>query len=286
MIKRGFPRVYFIILIAGVGVFLFHAGMNSAVAEDFTGLRDAFSPLLSLPRLEAEARVTPIWTRLLEAKLVVPSLQLSWDSRDDFALEPDALFLDCMLRIQVGRLSFRTHYNMRDYKGSTVLTGLPNRPFGEARFDYTGMRLGGDFDVLQWGRSRVGVNMDYDLYVPNFTASINQGNSALAGKQINGTAALTLGIHVVYNPTFSLYSISGVGEARARWPILGTEVTDWEICAGLKSAETALGSVGLRGGYRRTSIAFHDTETFNNVGVSTEFDAAIGGWFGEMVYYY
>ena len=39
---------------------------------------------------------------MLEAKLVVPSLQLSWNLRDDFALEPDALFLDCMLRIQMG----------------------------------------------------------------------------------------------------------------------------------------------------------------------------------------
>ena len=286
MIQRRFSRACLILLIVGVGGFLFHVGMPSAVAQDFPGLLDAFSPLFSFPRLEAEARVTPIWTSLLYANLVVPSLQVSWDLKDDFALEPNVLFLDSMLRIQVGRFSFRTHYNLRDYKGSTPVTNLPNRPFGEARFDYSGLRLGGDFDVFQWGRSRVGVNMDYDLYAPNFTASINQGNPASAGKQINGTAALTLGMHVVYNPTFSVYGISGIGEARARWPIMGTEVTDWEVSAGLKSAETVLGSVALRSGYRRTSITFHDTEVYNNVGASTEFDAAIGGWFGEMVYYY
>ncbi len=272
------------LLIVGVGGFLFHTGASSAAAQDFPGLLDAFSPLFSFPRLEAEARVTPIWTRLLSGKVVVPSLQRSWDLKDDFSEEPSVLFLDSMVRIGIGRLSFRVHYNLRDYKGSTPLTNLPNRPFAEARFDYSGLRLGGDFDVFQWGRSRIGVNMDYDLYVPNFTASIVDNP---AGKQINGTAALTLGMHLVYNPTFNLYGISAVGEARARWPIMGTEVTDWEVSAGLKSAETILGSVALRSGYRRTSIAFSDTEIYNNnVGASTEFDAVIGGWFGELVYYY
>jgi len=175
---------------------------------------------------------------------------------------------------------------MRDYIGTRPVTNVPDRPYGEARFEYTGLRLGGDLDVVQWGRSRVGVNMDYDLYVPDFRASINETTRFSPGKQINGTSALTLGVHAVYNPTFNLYGISSVGEVRARWPILGTEITDWEVSAGLKSAETALGSVALRGGYRRTNIEFYDTETYNGAGVSTEFNAAIGGWFGEMVYYY
>jgi hypothetical protein len=286
MIKRRVPSAWLMIVIAGVGGFLFHAGATSAVAQGFPGLLDALSPLFSFPRLEAEARVTPIWTRLLYAKLVAPSLQMSWDLKDDFALQSSVLFLDSMVRLQVGRLSFRTHYNVRDYKGTTPLTNLPGRAFGEARFDYSGLRLGGDFDVFQWGRSRVGVNMDYDLYTPNFTASINEANRASAGKQIFGTSALTLGMHLVYNPTFNVYGISAVGEARARWPIMGTEVTDWEVSGGLKSAETVLGSVALRSGYRRTTIEFSDTAVFNNVGAATEFDAAIGGWFGELVYYY
>jgi hypothetical protein len=286
MIKRHVPSACLMLLIVGVGGFLLVGVTTSAVAQDFHGLLDAFSPFFSFPRLEAEARVTPIWTYLLYGKVSVPGQQLTWDLKDDFALEPNVLFLDSMVRIQIGRLSFRTHYNVRDYKGSTPVTNLPNRPFAEARFDYSGLRLGGDFDVLQWGRSRVGVNMDYDLYSPTFTASINQANPASAGKQISGAAALTLGMHLVYNPTFNLYGISAVGEARARWPISGTEVTDWEVSGGLKSAETALGSVALRSGYRRTSIEFHDTEVYNNVGASTVFDAAIGGWFGELVYYY
>jgi len=259
--------------------------MSSAVAQDFPGLLDPFSPIFAFPRLEAEAKVSLIGTRLLSGKVVVPSLQRSWDLKDDFAVEPNALFLDSMVRLQVGRLSFRTYYNVRDYKGTT-LTTLPNRPVGEARLDYSGLRLGADFDVFQWGRSRVGVNMDYDLYVPNFTWNITDDNRASTAKQINGQAALTLGVHAVYNPTYCLYGISGVAEARARWPIMGAEVTDWEISAGLKSAETALGSVALRGGYRRTSISFHDSEIYNSVGASTEFDAVIGGGFGEVVYYY
>ena len=105
MIQRRFSRACLILLIVGVGGFLFQVGMPSAAAQDFPGLLDAFSPLFSFPRLEAEARVTPIWTSLLYANLVVPSLQVSWDLKDDFALEPNVLFLDSMLRIQVGRFS-------------------------------------------------------------------------------------------------------------------------------------------------------------------------------------
>jgi hypothetical protein len=289
MIQRRFSRACLILFIVGVGGFLFHVEMNSAVAQDFPGLLDPFSPVFSFPRLQAEAQVRLIGTRLLYGKVVIPRVQFqsSWDLKDDFGMGPDALFLDSMVRLQVGRISFRICYNLRDYTGTTPVTYLPNRPFGEARFDYSGLRLGGDFDVFQWGRSRVGVNLDYDLYVPNFTASLYQAdNPATSGRQINGAAALTLGMHLVYNPTYCLYGISGVAEARARWPVSGAEVSDWEVSAGLKSPETALGSVALRGGYRRTTIEFHDTEAYNNVGASTEFDAAIGGWFGEMVYYY
>ena len=288
MSKLHFHRAYLMLIAVGVSFFLFQGGLSAAVAQDFPGLLDASSPLFSFPRLEAEARLTPIGTRLLYGKIVVtgvPNLPLSWDLIDDFGVEPNALFLDIMVRIQLGRLSFRTYYNRREYKGSIAATNLPNRPFGEARFDYSGWRVGGDFDVLQWGTSRVGVNLDYDTFVPNFTASINDPSGS-QGKQINGNAALTLGTHVVYNPTWCLYGISGVAEARARWPISGAEVTDWEVSAGLKSPETVLGSVALRGGYRRTNIEFRDTETYNAQGISAEFTAAIGGWFGEMVYYY
>lgn len=286
MSKLHFSRICLLLFAVGVGFFSFNMGMTSALAQDFTGLLDAFSPLFSFPPLQAEARLSLIGTQLLYGKVVVPSLQLSWDLKDDFAMEPNVLFLDTMVRIQVGRLSLRTYYNVRDYKGTTLVTSLPNRPFGEARFDYSGLRLGGDFDVFQWGRSRVGVNLDYDLFVPNFTANINDANLATTAKQFNGAAALTIGTHFVYNPTFNLYGVSGVAEACARWPILGTEVTDWEVAWGLKGPETVLGCVALRGGYRRTSIEFHDTKIFNNVGASIDFNAAIGGWFGEMVYYY
>ncbi len=280
MSKVHLSRISLVLFTIAVTIFFFNMGATSATAQ---GLLDAFSPIFSFPRLEGEARLRLIGTQLLSGKVVVPSQQLAWDLKSDFGLEPNELFLDSMVRVQLGRLSVRLCYEMRDYKGNTPLTTLPNLPFGEARFDYTGLRLGGDFDVVQWGRSRAGIDLDYDLFNPNFTANIYDANP---GKQINGTAALTIGTHIVYNPTFTLYGVSGIAEARARWSVSGTELTDWEVSGGLKSPETVLGSVALEGGYRRTSIGFHDTEVFNNVPASTDFNADIGGWFGEIVYYY
>jgi hypothetical protein len=79
-----------------------------------------------------------------------------------------------------------------------------------------------------------------------------------------------------------------VAEARARWPIAGTQVTDWEVSLGLKTPETILGTTALKGGYRRTSIEFNDHrhQHWNNVTVPTNLNVVLGGWFVELAYYY
>ena len=187
-----------------------------------------------------------------------------------------------MLRVQLSRLSGRLNYEIRDFDGNAPFQNVAGQPGAGARFTYTGIRLGADLDIFQRNRSRFGVDMDFDLYSPNFTESIQtQG-----GKSITGPAAVTIGIHGVYNPVFCFWGVSTMLEGRVRWPISDTKVTDWELSAGFVSPETMLGTMALKGGYRRTRVQFKDSQLFQNTGASTDFDITMGGVFGELVYYY
>jgi len=216
----------------------------------------------------------------------MPSLGASWDLKRDMALERDGIFFDWMTRLQVGRWSARLAGNMRDFKGMVEHQTAPARPAGETRLEYDGLRVGGDLDFVQWNGSRVGVNVDVDLYAPFFWTTVVEGDLVARGKKITSDWATTMGVHVVLmsGPTFR--GIAGVVEARARWPIRGCSVTDWEIGAGFTLPELQFGTIGFRSGYRRTSLEFKDRVSFNGNLVTTEFQIDMGGWFGELVYYY
>jgi hypothetical protein len=206
------------------------------------------------------------------------------DFKDDWGMDKAATFVDAMLRLQMGPLSGRLNYSMRYFKGIP-----PSSATTEATFDYTGIRIGGDFDVLRWGRSRLGIDMDYDLYHPVVTAT--------SLSELTGPSTLTLGFHAVYNPTYNLYGFSAVAEGRARWSIVGSQVKDWEIAGGFTSPETVFGVMAIRSGYRQTTVQFHDWLNGNSqyqgsrlVPIAqpahTTVDVTMGGWFGELVYYY
>ncbi|MBI5251331.1 MAG: hypothetical protein HY912_17725 [Desulfomonile tiedjei] len=263
---------------------VFSSGASLCVAQDFPGLANPFSPIFSFPPLQAEARGTLIWMNLLKGSESAPSVPATFDFKKFWGMDQGAAFLDAMVRLQVGPFSARLHSNMRYFKGTdsfpASLAGV-----GVAAFDYTGLRIGGDFDVLRWGRSRVGIDMDYDLYHPVVTAT---GIS-----ELTGPSAMTLGFHAVYNPSYNFYGFSAVGEGRARWSIVGSQISDWEISAGLKGPETVLGSVAIMTGYRRTNVAFSDWVTVGPpwpqqtaVPVRANIDVSMGGWFGQLAYYY
>ena len=46
----------------------------------------------------------------------------------------------------------------------------------------TGVRLGGDLDVVQWYRSRAGLDMDYDQYSPIFSEAIRTQTASGASR--------------------------------------------------------------------------------------------------------
>lgn len=264
------------------GISLFNGGPCIGTARAFYGLTDISSPFVFLPCLQAEVQVKPIWVTIESGQQNIPSLGIAWNLRNQFGLTETPLFLDSMARLQFGLLSFRIVYEIRDFVGNKSVVGRPDQSQAEARFSYTGLRLGADLDIFQRYKSRVGINLDYDLFQPSF----NEAIETVGGKKISGPAALTLGVHAVYNPSANYYGLSPVIEAVARWPILGTEVTDLELSIGVKSPETVLGSMALKGGYRRTDVDFKDHQRYNGVSVPTDFDAIMRGWFAEFAYFY
>jgi hypothetical protein len=238
----------------------------------FRGLSDSLSPLVFPPAIRAEARVTPIWVSIVSGKLTVPP-DTTLSLREQFALNSGHVFLDSMGRLQAGSFSVRVHYEPRSFVGkvrSAPDTGISS----EARFDFSGARVGGDVDIFQRNLSRVGFNIDYYIYSPIFTQSIRP---QLANELI-GQEPVTIGFHAIYNPLNNLYGLSGIAEARARWSVGGTTVQDLELAAGVKAPETILGNVALRAGYRRTALEYIDARH--------TIDAVIAGWFGEVAYYY
>ena len=267
----------------GAVVFLIHGGGSSVTAQGFSGIVNTLSPLVCSPYFQAEFSLQPVWMRVASGRKEIPDLGLSWDLRDDFALVDPGLFLDLNFRVQVRRLSFRFHTSIRDLKGTENYQDLRNQPKAEARLEYSGVRLGADVDIVQWERSRFGVNIDWDQFSPLFSESIQTHG----GSKLVGAPAATFGLHAVYFPPRQFYGVSAVLELRARWPLTGhTTVTDVEISGGLKGPETAIGAVALKLGYRVTSLGFEGGQTYNNRPVSVKFRTTLDGVFGELVYYY
>ena len=268
------------VLLAGLLAVL---SVPTARSQDFFGIADPGSPFIFPPGLQGEARVTPIFIGIIGGSNSIESLGIDWSLRKHFEMTNNSLFVDSMLRFGVGRFSIRGHYEPRDFVGMARYRNIPQAHAAEARLEYSGIRVGGDVDFFLVYGARVGANVDFDLYNPVFTEAIQTNGG---GKKIRGESALTWGFHATYSPVASLYGVSGVFEARARWPVLGTSVTDLELAAGLRGPESILGAAALRFGWRRTSLEFNDKQLFNGATFNTHFDAQLSGWFGQLVYYY
>lgn len=273
-----------LLAIAGVlgGILLLEAHSPLATAQAFYGLTDPWSPVVWPPYFRGELQVKPTWMTLQRGQQTIPSFGISWSLRDQFDLGQTNLFIDTMARFQLSRLSFRVAYEVREYDATSPVVGRPDVPEAEARFSYSGIRIGADFDILQRNITRVGVNVDYDLYNPIFHEAVR----TIGGKQITGEAATTVGIYAVYNPIISWYGVSPIFEGKVRWPVMGSQVTDLELAAGLATPTTVLGTMALKFGYRRTDLAMKAAQRYNNTAVRTNFDAIMTGWFGELAYYY
>ncbi|MBI5570256.1 MAG: hypothetical protein HY914_09955 [Desulfomonile tiedjei] len=248
--------------------------LPAAGAEDFPGLANPYAPLISQPAFHVETKVRPIFVGVTSGKVTMPSTSSEWGLKEAFGMDQTFLFLDSMVRFQFGRFSFRCIYEPREIVGETNFQHDPAAPKAQARLDYSGLRLGADADLYQWGMSRIGLNFDQDLYPMIFS----EANETPGGVKFQGKEVATLGVHAVYNPISTWYGVSGVVELRARWAVSHTKVTDVAVSAGVKTPETILGALSWRVGYRSTA--------FELSGANRTLDGILGGWFGEVAYFF
>ena len=245
-----------------------------------------YLPFVYLPTLQAEVRATPIYMELSGGKEIVyefvdggtqPSSEHGL--KDYFNMtKSDALF-DAMVRLTAGPVSLRLHYDSRTFVGVGRNSDLI---YSVARLEYSGIRLGGDIDLFRWNGSRVGIDFDYDVYHPIFSESFTAwpiDQVTKAGKIIEGEAAMTIGIHGEYSPTFTYYGMNPVFDANIRFPLRETKVTDFRVGAGVRFLETVLGTWALKLGYRRTNLDFRES-------LVGRVETTFGGFFGELAYYY
>ena len=287
------------------------SAVQPAEAQILSRIAGGFSPLMPMPSYMGEARVTPVWSQIEGGTNTLGSpFAYSWGLRETFGMTRSYLFIDTMVRFQISRVSFRLHYEPREFVGKDHFRHIESQPKGEARFEYSGIRLGLDFDVLQWGRSRIGFDLDYSTYSPVFTESIETGHAVLVpnptpppdlipalgrGKKLIGETPATFGFHITYIPGWNFYGFAPMAETHCRWPlrfISETDLTDLEFAVGLKAPETLLGSFAVKAGYRQTNIKWRDNQIFSvdpaafGDSAPSEMDVTIGNWFGELAYYY
>lgn len=234
-----------------------------------------YLPFVYLPTLQGEVRATALYLDIAGGREIVYTAfepARVWGLRDDFNMSKSVLVMDTMVRLTVGPFSARIHYEPRAFIG---VGQYPEESVkSTARLEYSGVRMGGDIDIFRWHGSRAGVDVDYDLYHPIFT----EGIRTRGGYIVRGEAGMTLGAHADFSPTQFYYGMNPIVDASFRWPLLGTQVTDLRLAAGVKFPETVLGVWALKLGYRKTSLDFRDS--------SGRVDVSFSGFFGEFAYYY
>ena len=276
--RLGFRRLFLV----GVAGLLVLGSVNAVLAQTGPGIFDFWSPFLTFRPLAGEIHIRPIYVWVSGGENSIPSLGLHRDLKEDFGLIVPRGYIDLMARAQVGRISFRVNLDILEFDGTLKFRKDPTRYSAAARFESTGWRFGTEVDLLQWDKSRFGLNADYYIYTPIFTEAIHTPG----GKKIIGQSPVTIGIHGAFKPRISYYGMCASLEARARWPLTGAQVNECEVCAGVESAETFVGSIGLRGGYRSTSVKFKDSQLYNGQEVDTWFRISTEGVFAELVYTY
>jgi hypothetical protein len=275
--KKKSQRLF---LFAALAFLIFSELVTVVKAQDFWPLENPFVPFLSFPQLRGEAKLTVINAQIQSGYFTNARQEgKTYNFRDFFhSYDQPNVFLDCMLKAQLGRFSSRTYYEFRGFSGEFVRTPTVS---DRINLEYAGYRQGADVDIFLGNKSRVGFNIDFSFYGPKLRMYLSDSpdqSLEFSGPQYSGT----IGAHAVYNPVWNIYGMSLIAEAWAHWPISGTSLTDYEISGGLKSAETVLGSIAVQAGYRWTSIDFSNYEhTY-----SDRVNVSWGGVFGSLVYYY
>lgn len=227
------------------------------------GIMNPCTPYIAPPILRGEVRFRPIFIGL-EGTVQDTETGVSRDFLKELGYVNQGILFETMVRAQIGRVSLRAHYDsyIRTFRGS------------DSRLDWPEFRLGGELDLWYTEPIRFGFDMDFYATRPSFKLD----DPVLGRIFIESPRPATVGAHIALNPV-SIGRLSVSMEGRARRCIrTGTRINEYEIAAGLKTPETVLGTVALRGGFRYSDIGLeYDIHRV---------DAKWSGFFGELVYQY
>ena len=280
----GITRLLLAGLLCVVSLVAFpHAAKAQGVFGYFT------DNLIYMPQLTGEARITPMVMRVTQGSESLytgnGTKSLSFTSDLGFN-EETPIFLDAMFQAGLGRFSFRFFFEQRNFTGRRYLLG--DGAHREARFEYSGIRLGVGADVIKRPALKAGVALDYDLYNPIFTNAIPFNVTNLWARRLVGDPACTLGAYVSYTIPVNYAGLAPTFDASYNKSIMGSEVTDYRIAGGIELPTTILGTLALKTGYRRTNVQYSDKQYYdsNNNSQGTLVDITFGGIFAELAYYY
>jgi hypothetical protein len=135
--------------------------------------------------------------------------------------------------------------------------------------------FGADYDVIERDAWRAGLTFDVTPIYPKFTIAPNP----VAAVHFEAVRPATLGLFFLFKPR-DMGGMTPSIEARARRGVrTGSRMNEAELAVGIKTPETVLGTVALRGGWRYTTIECYDEK--DHV-IRPTFSA----YFLEMVHYY
>lgn len=241
--------------------------LRKTLEEDIPGLVDRRLPFVFLPHLRAEARVRPLFINL-SGGLTDNTTGQTFDFLGDLGYEEQAVIIQSMVRLQLSRLSVRGVYDayLRTLRGNG------------GRFDWPGFYYGVDLDLYSTPCVRFGLDMDFYPDPPTFSLGQVPGSTPGTSVAIVAPRPATWGLHFVWNP-IDWGTLSWSFETRARRSLrTGSKIDEVEVAAGILSPHTIGGIVGVRGGYRYTSLEL-DQDQF-------DLKARWSAVFGELVYYY
>jgi hypothetical protein len=243
--------------------------LRKTVEGDMPGMVDKRVPFVCTPRFGAEARARALFMKL-SGGVTDETTDQTFDFVGDLGYEEQGIIIQSMVRLQFSRLSLRAVYDayLRTFRGGGA----------GGRLDWPEFYYGFDFDFYNTPSVRFGLDMDFYPNRPTFAVGQLPGIVPARSVTIVAPRPATIGLHLVWNP-INCGSLQWSFETRARRSIRsGSKLDEIEAAAGLLTPHTVLGEVGLRGGYRYSSLELGGEQFVAKPRWSA--------WFVEAVYYY
>ncbi len=237
---------------------------GSILENEMPGITNTWSPLIFPPIFRADTKVRLVFTEFY-GKVENKDTGVSSDLVHDLRYVSQGINWELMSRVQVSRIGLRGHYDayMRTYRSRA------------GRFDWPNVRFGADLELVLTRSTRFGVDLDFYPDRPRFSSDVGP----LGLVELETPRASSVGIHLAYNsPECGTLGWSFEGRARHDFRNSRTGLRELDLALGIKSPETALGTLSLRGGWRYTNIIM----ITNSIEANIHWSAI----FGELIYFF